>query len=220
MGATKWWNRRGRLTGSVGGSSRRSSVRALAVVGSRTGRGGRLRVVVALGLHLDHGIDRRVLRLISQPGQLGQHLDPRDHRQHDQRRLPGGGPQLAGRPGGFRLGRRVRRADQGHQLLRQAGQRQRRDQRPEDQPDHRHLRSDQREPDAGPVQDLDRGVAGRLRRPGRDRGLDRRRPALHHPGGAYPVHRRSGPRSPTGPTRDRPTCGGPGPTTRSSSRPW
>ncbi len=34
MGATKWWDRRGRLTGSVGGSSRRWSARALAVVGA------------------------------------------------------------------------------------------------------------------------------------------------------------------------------------------
>ncbi len=84
---------------------------------------------------------------------------------------------------------RVRRADQGHQLLRQPGQQVRRHQRAQDPPDHHQLRPHQRVVHAGPVQDLDRGFAGRLRRAGRHRGLDRRQPAVHHPGGPHALHR-------------------------------
>ena len=38
----------------------------------------------------------------AQPGELGQHLDPGGDQTTHQRRLPGGVPQLAGRPGGIR----------------------------------------------------------------------------------------------------------------------
>ncbi len=129
------------------------------------------------------------------PGQLavggehGQHLDPGGQRPRHQRGVPGGVPQLAGRAGGIRQRRRVRGADQGHPAVREADQRRRGDQRPQDQSDHHHLRPDQRVGDAGPVQDLDRGVPGRLRGVGRSGGLDRGRPAVHHPGGPHPVHR-------------------------------
>ncbi len=69
------------------------------------------------------------------------------------------------------------------QLFVEADQPGRRDQRPQDQPDHLQLRPGQRDQHAGAVQDLDRGIAGGLRRAGRRGRLDRRQPAVHHPGG-------------------------------------
>ena len=89
----------------------------------------------------------------------------------------------------LRRRRRVLRAVEGDQALRQADQRQRGYPRSEDQPDHRQLRPDRRDGDASTVQGLDRGHPGRLRRPRRGRGLDGRQPAVHHPGRPYPLHR-------------------------------
>ena len=106
------------------------------------------------------------------------------------RGLPGGFAQLTGRPGGFRRGRRVRGADQGHQALRETGQPGWGHRRPEDRSHHQRLRPDQRNADAVIVQDLDTGVTGGLRRAGRPRGLDRGQPALRNPGRPYPSHRR------------------------------
>ena len=88
-------------------------------------------------------------RLLAQPGELGQYLDPgRDRPQH-QRRLPGRGPRLAGRQGRIRRGHRVQRADQGHRAVRQADQRRRRDQRSQDRPASSPLRPHQRDPRCG-----------------------------------------------------------------------
>ena len=56
-------------------------------------------------------------------------------------------------------------------------------------PDHHHLRPHQRGGHAGPVQDLDRGIAGRLRRPRRGGGLDRGQRVVHHPRRPHPLHR-------------------------------
>ena len=97
---------------------------------------------------------------------------------------------ITGRPGGFRRGRRVRGADQGHQALRETGQPGWGHPRPEDRSRHQRLRPDQRNADAVIVQDLDTGVTGGLRGAGRPRGLDRGQRALRDPGGPYPVHRR------------------------------
>ena len=74
---------------------------------------------------------------------------------------------------------------QGDQPLRQADQRCRRHQRPEDRCHHRQLRSHQRGRDAGPVQGLDRRRLPRLRRARRGRHLDRRQPTVHHPGRSH-----------------------------------
>ena len=49
----------------------------------------------------------------------------------------------------------------------------------------RQLRSHQRGRDAGPVQAVDRGQRSGLRRARRGRDLDRRQPAVHHPGRPY-----------------------------------
>ncbi len=71
---------------------------------------------------------------------------------------------------------------------------------------------------AGAVQGLDRGQRPGLRRRSTALGAwDGRQPAVRHPGGPHADDRRSGRRSPTGPTAARPTCGGPGPTSRCCS---
>ena len=156
----------------------------------RLGGHGPVELPVPSGVRRDApALDGGHLGQLALRGEHGQHLHSGSDQDQHQRGLPGGVPQLPGRAGGLRLGCRVRGADQGHRSLRQADQRHRGDQRPQDQSDHHHLRPDQRVGDAGTVQDLDRGVAGRLRRAGRPGGLDRGRPAVHHPGGPHPVHR-------------------------------
>ena len=123
------------------------------------------------------------------PVERGEHLDQGDPRKLDQRGVPGRLAQLARWPGRVCRRPRVRRADQGDPVLRQADQRQRRDQRASHQSDHHQLRPDQRIGDPRPLQDLDRRIAGGLRGARRDRRLDGRQPALHHPGRPDALHR-------------------------------
>ena len=84
-----------------------------------------------------------------------------------------------------------------------------RHQRAEDQAGHHQLRPHQRGPDAVVVQDVDRGLAGRLRRARRDRATGPATISCASPRRGTPRSSASGPRSPTGPTRAPPTCGGP-----------
>ena len=149
----------------------------------------------------------------------GQYLRRRRQRPQHQGRLPRLQPLRAGVELRLRRRRRVQRADQGHQSLRQADQRRRRHQRPEDQPDHRQFRPHQRVGDAGAVQGLDRGRRARLRRARRGGHLDRATTSCASPRRATPRCSASGRRSPTGPRRARPTCGGPAPTMPPSCRP-
>ena len=143
MGATKWWNRRGRADWSG-----RPVVPSFAGPGPRrhrrrAGRGGRVRVVVLVRLHHDHGVDRGILNLIPSPVQFAS---------TSTRGISGNTinvvfpvvalNSLAGQEG-F-----ASDAEYGEQTkainFYVPGQQGGRDQRSQDRPDHRHLRSDQR----------------------------------------------------------------------------
>ena len=120
------------------------------------------------------------------PGEPSQHVDARGDQKEHQRGVPGGVAEFAGRPGGIRRGCRVRRADQGHPALRQSHQPLGGINGRKINRHHHQLRSRQRDGHAGPVQDLDGGLTGRLRRARRPRCMDGRQPVVHRPGGSHP----------------------------------
>ncbi len=124
------------------------------------------------------------------PAEPGQHQHARRDRHEHQRGLPRRGHQQPGRQGGLRRGQGVQRADPGDPPLREPDQQRGRHQRPQDQPDHRPVRPDQRRQHAVAVQAVDPGQPGRLRRRRRRRHLGGRQPALRGPAGPDPAAER------------------------------
>ena len=120
----------------------------------------------------------------------GQHQYPRCHRHEHQRGLPRRGHQQPGGQGGLRRGQGVQRADPGDPPLRGPDQQERRHQRPQDQPDHRPVRSDQQCQHAVALQAVDPGQPGGLRRRRRHRHLGAGQPALRRPAGPDPAAER------------------------------
>ena len=95
-----------------------------------------------------------------------------------------------------------------------------RHQRPQDQPDHRAVRPDQRRQHAVAVPAVDPGQPGRLRRHRRHRHLGGGQPALRGPAGPDPAAERLVHHDQLDQPGARPTCGGPAPTWRPCCRPW
>ena len=123
-------------------------------------------------------------------GHPGEHQHPRCHRDEHQRGLPRRRHQQPGGEGGLRRGQGVQRADPRDPPLREPDQQQRRHQRPQDQPDHRPVRPDQRRQHAVAVPAVDPGQPAGLRGPRRHRHLGGGQPALRRPAGPDPAHQR------------------------------
>ena len=206
-------------SGSGGGQSTHHEGTG-ATAGSLLGKvvpDGRRRVGgVGLRVWRRHPRERRLLG--DHPGHPGQHERTGGHRALHQRRVPGREPPVPLRPVRLRRRRGVQRAGEGHRSLRPARQRHRWHQRPDDQPDDHELQSDQRVRDARPVHGLDPGEPCPSSRCSTASGRGPATVSSASPSRATPRSSGSGRRCPTGPRRDRPTCGGPGPTTPPSCR--
>ncbi len=132
----------------------------------------------------------RVVGHDADAGEPGEHERPRRQRHEHQRGVPRRRRQQPVGEAGLRRGQGVQRADPGDPPLREPDQRQRWHQRPQDQPDHRPVRPDQRRQPAVVVPAVDPGQPRRLRGRRRHRHLDRGQPALRRPTGPDPAAQR------------------------------